>query len=150
METASCVDLLCDRYLFLVRLTIFIAAKKAATALKKGSGRKATTVHTKVHFYRPKTLKLARNPKFVAKASKSAEAPKAYDVIKYPLTTETALKMIEENNTLIFIVNITANKRQIKEAVKTLYDIKAAKVNTLIRCVHNKLHSNITSQAISI
>lgn len=112
-----------------------IAAKKAATALKKGSGRKATTVHTKVHFYRPKTLKLARNPKFLVKASKSAEAPKAYDVIKYPLTTETALKMIEENNTLIFIVNITANKRQIKEAVKSLYDIKAAKVNTLIRFV---------------
>jgi large subunit ribosomal protein L23Ae len=108
-------------------------AKKAATALKKGSGRKATAVHTKVHFYRPKTLKLARNPKFTPKASKSAEAPKAYDVIKYPLTTETALKKIEENNTLIFIVNITANKRQIKEAVKTLYDIKAAKVNTLIR-----------------
>lgn len=90
-------------------------------------------MHTKVHFYRPKTLKLARNPKFVPKASKSAEGPKAYDVIKYPLTTETALKKIEENNTLIFIVNITANKRQIKEAVKTLYDIKAAKVNTLIR-----------------
>lgn len=120
----------------LLTLSTFFAlfvAKKAATALKKGSGRKATTIHTKVHFYRPKTLKLARNPKFVVKASKSAEAPKAYDVIKYPLTTETALKMIEENNTLIFIVNITANKRQIKEAVKTLYDIKAAKVNTLIR-----------------
>lgn len=86
-----------------------------------------------MHFYRPKTLKLPRNPKFVAKASKSAEAPKAFDTIKYPLTTETALKQIEENNTLIFIVNLTANKRQIKEAVKTLYDIKAVKVNTLIR-----------------
>ncbi len=116
-----------------VSFYFFCAAKKVATALKKGSGRKATTVHTKVHFYRPKTLKLPRNPKFVAKASKSAEAPKAFDTIKYPLTTETALKQIEENNTLIFIVNLTANKRQIKEAVKTLYDIKAVKVNTLIR-----------------
>lgn len=43
------------------------------------------------------------------------------------------MKKIEENNTLVFIVNITANKRQIKDAVKTLYDIKAQKVNTLIR-----------------
>lgn len=90
-------------------------------------------MHTKVHFYRPKTLKLARSPKFVVKASKSAEAPKAYDIIKFPLTTESAMKKIEENNTLVFIVNITANKRQIKESVKTLYDINAVRINTLIR-----------------
>ena len=108
-------------------------AKKTAIALKKGNGRKATTIHTKVHFYRPKTLKLARAPKFLPKASKSAEAPKEYDVIKFPLTTETALKKVEENNTLIFIVNVTANKKQIKDAVKKLYDIKAIKINTLIR-----------------
>lgn len=108
-------------------------ATKAAAALKKGSGRKATRVHTKVHFFKPKTLQLARKPKVLAKASKSVEAPKAYDVIKFPLTTESAMKKIEENNTLVFIVNITSNKRQIKEAVKALYNIKAAKVNTLIR-----------------
>ena len=108
-------------------------AKKAATALKKGTGKKSTKVYTKVHFYKPKTLKLARNPKVIIKATKSAEAPKAYDIIKYPLTTESAMKKIEENNTLVFIVGLTANKRQIKEAVKYLYDIKALKVNTLIR-----------------
>jgi large subunit ribosomal protein L23Ae len=104
--------------------------------LKKGSGRKATRVHTKVHFYRPKTLKLQRAPKYDRNISKSVEGPKAYDTIKFPLTTESAMKKIEENNTLVFIVNLTANKRQIKEAVKTLYDIKAAKVNTLIRYFH--------------
>jgi len=108
-------------------------AKKAAASLKKGSGRKASRVHTKVHFFRPKTLKLARNPKVLSKSSPTAEGPKAYDVIKYPLTTESAMKKIEENNTLVFIVNITSNKRQIKDAVKALYDIKAEKVNTLIR-----------------
>lgn len=101
--------------------------------MKKGSGRKATRIHTKVHFFRPKTLKLARAPKFNRKVTKSMEGPKEYDVIKYPLTTESAMKKIEENNTLVFIVNITANKRQIKEAVGKMYDIKADKVNTLIR-----------------
>lgn len=108
-------------------------AAKTASALKKGSGRKPTRVHTKVHFYRPKTLKLARKPKVIVKVSKSAEADKAYDVIKFPLTTESAMKKIEENNTLVFIVALTATKKQIKNAVKTLYDIKAQKVNTLIR-----------------
>merc|ERR1719445_43361 len=50
-----------------------------------------------------------------------------------PLTTESAMKKIEDNNTLVFITNLKANKHQIKSAVKKLYDIKVCKVNTLIR-----------------
>ena len=45
------------------------------------------------------------------------------------------MKKIEEHNTLVFIVDVRANKRQIKDAVKKLYDVQAAKVNTLIRYV---------------
>lgn len=47
------------------------------------------------------------------------------------------MKKIEEHNTLVFIVALTANKRQIKDAVKKLYDVQAAKVNTLIRFAHS-------------
>ena len=43
------------------------------------------------------------------------------------------MKKIEENNTLVFIVDVKANKRQIKEALKKLYDVECVKVNTLIR-----------------
>lgn len=43
------------------------------------------------------------------------------------------MKKIEDTNTLVFIVDLTANKRQIKDAVKRLYEIKADRVNTLIR-----------------
>jgi len=42
------------------------------------------------------------------------------------------MKKIEENNTLVFIVNVKANKAQIKAALKELYDIDTVKVNTLI------------------
>jgi len=56
-----------------------------------------------------------------------------YRVIISPLNTESAMKKIEENNTLVFITDLKANKRQIKDAVKKLYDVQAAKVNTLIR-----------------
>ena len=45
------------------------------------------------------------------------------------------MKQIEEHNTLVFIVDVRSNKRQIKDAVKKLYDVQAAKINTLIRCV---------------
>ena len=59
-----------------------------------------------------------------------------------PLNTESAMKKIEEHNTLVFLVDIKANKRQIKDAVKKLWDVQAAKVNTLIRSVHWKVNLN--------
>lgn len=43
------------------------------------------------------------------------------------------MKKIEEHNTLVFLVDGRATKRHIKDAVKKLYDVQAAKVNTLIR-----------------
>ena len=43
------------------------------------------------------------------------------------------MEMIEENNTLVFIVDVKSNKRQIKAALKTLYDVETIKLNTLIR-----------------
>jgi len=54
-------------------------------------------------------------------------------VLKFPLTTESANQKIEENNTLVFIVDVRATKKQIKAAVNRMYDIQCEKVNTLIR-----------------
>lgn len=108
-------------------------AKKVAGALKKGSGRKATRVHTKVHFYKPNTLKLARAPKVVNKSTPGRVKMDNYAILKYPLTTESAMKKIEDNNTLVFIVDVKANKRQIKNAVQAMHGVKAERVNTLIR-----------------
>merc|ERR1712088_741730 len=56
-----------------------------------------------------------------------------FSVVKFPLTTESAMKKIEDNNTLVFIVDPKCNKYQIKKAVKELYEVDIAKVNTLIR-----------------
>lgn len=58
-----------------------------------------------------------------------------FAIIKHPLTTESAMKKIEDNNTLVFIVHLRSNKPQIKAAVKKLYSIDVAKVNTLIRWI---------------
>lgn len=61
----------------------------------------------------------------------------------HPLNTESAMKKIEENNTLVFIVDVKANKRQIKAALKKLYDVDTVKINTLIRFVFTRvLHLN--------
>ncbi|XP_042798107.1 60S ribosomal protein L23a-like [Panthera pardus] len=42
------------------------------------------------------------------------------------------MKKIESNNILVFIVDVKANKHQIRQAVEKLCDIDVAKVNTLI------------------
>lgn len=84
-------------------------------------------------FRRPKTLRLRRQPKYPRKSAPRRNKLDHYAIIKFPLTTESAMKKIEDNNTLVFIVDVKANKHQIKQAVKKLYDIDVAKVNTLIR-----------------
>ncbi|KAL9188687.1 hypothetical protein ACHAXT_007065 [Thalassiosira profunda] len=109
-------------------------AKAAAVAkklTKSKQGRKGTRKHTKVHFYRPQTQTLDRKPKYKRKSVDKQE-PSDYSIIKYPLTTESSMKLIEDSNTLVFIVDIKKNKRQIKKAVKELYQIDCDKVNTLI------------------
>jgi len=42
------------------------------------------------------------------------------------------MKKIEDNNTLVFIVDYRTSKSQIRTAVKRMYDIQAEKINTLI------------------
>ncbi|KAK3816723.1 MAG: ribosomal protein L23/L15e core domain-containing protein [Linnemannia gamsii] len=113
-----------------------LAAKKAA--LKGVNGQKARKIRTSTTFNRPKTLKLARNPKYARKSVPHVPRLDQYKVLKTPLATESAMKKIEENNTLVFIVDVKANKRQIKDALKKMYDVTALKVNTLIRPDGNK------------
>ena len=111
-------------------------ALKAAKAVKSGSStlkKKTKKIRTKVTFHRPKTLKLPRNPKYPRISAPPRNKLDHYQILKYPLTTESAMKKIEDNNTLVFIVDIRADKKKIKDAVKKMYDIQAKKVNTLIR-----------------
>merc|ERR1711974_260656 len=105
-----------------------LATRKAHVAKKvvqKGSSgqTRVRKVRTSPSFYRPKTLRLARNPKYPRKSAPHLPRSDACKTLLYPLTTESAMKKIEDVNTLVFIVDRNTNKRQ----------IKAARVNTLIR-----------------
>ncbi|KAK2085888.1 60S ribosomal protein L23A [Saguinus oedipus] len=108
-------------------------AEAKAKALKaKKAPQKKEDPHV-THLPRPKTLRLRRQPKYPRKSAPRRNKLDHYAIIKFPLTTESAMKKTEDNNTLVFIVDVKANKHQIKQAVKKLYDIDVAKVNTLIR-----------------
>jgi large subunit ribosomal protein L23 len=54
------------------------------------------------------------------------------EVILYPVMTEKAVSLIETQNKLTFIVRRSASKPLIKRAVEELYQVKVAKVRTLI------------------
>ncbi len=53
-------------------------------------------------------------------------------LIRYPLATEKAIRMIESENTMTFEVERKAVKTDIKKQVEALYKVKVTKVNTMI------------------
>ena len=52
--------------------------------------------------------------------------------IKYPLTTEKAVRLVETENKLLFAVGFKATKSQIKKAMEDMFKVKVVKVNTYI------------------
>jgi len=111
-----------------------LKAKNAAKLIKKGTNQKSTRkIRTSVHFYRPKTLHLDRKPKYARRSVPRTNKLDQFQILKHPLTTESAMKKIEENNTLVFIVDIRSNKNHIRSAVNKMYNIKPLKINTLVR-----------------
>ncbi|GIX62126.1 60S ribosomal protein L25 [Babesia caballi] len=109
-------------------------AKIAANSVKKTTTAKGFKIRRNTHFFRGRTLALPRTPKY-RRHLRTALSKKLdkFAIIKYPLTTEKSMKMMEEINTLVFIVDSRANKAKIAKAVSELYDIKCARVNTLNR-----------------
>jgi len=56
----------------------------------------------------------------------------SYKVVKYPLSTEKSLRLMESENKLIFVVDRKANKKDIRRAVEEIFKAKVVMVNTLI------------------
>lgn len=109
-------------------------ALDAKKAVVKGiHSQKVKKVRTSASFRLPKTLKLARNPRYPRKTVAHYPRLDEYKVIVSHFNSESAIKKIEDSNTLVLRVDIKANKHQIKQAVKKLFDVEVLKVNTLVR-----------------
>ena len=52
--------------------------------------------------------------------------------MKYPVSTEKVLSLVEKENKIVFVVNRKANKKQVKEAFEKVFGVKVERVNTLI------------------
>lgn len=53
------------------------------------------------------------------------------DIIFEPVVSEKSYDLIENTNTYTFVVDRRANKTEIKEAVKSIFDVKVVSVNTM-------------------
>ncbi|MDI1492432.1 MAG: 60S ribosomal protein L25 [Ramalina farinacea] len=109
------------------------ASQASKAALRGNHQKKNRKIRLTTTFHRPKTLQLSRSPKYPRKSVPHETRLDHHKVLIHPLNTESAMKKIEENNTLVFICDVKANKRQIKGALKTLYDVDCVKINTLVR-----------------
>jgi ribosomal protein L23 len=54
-------------------------------------------------------------------------------ILRHPVSTEKAIRMMEAENKLIFVVEKSANKKIIAHAFEKYFKIKPIKVNTLVR-----------------
>jgi len=52
-----------------------------------------------------------------------------YEIVKYPLSTEKGVRLMESENKLLFRVDDRAKKADIKKAVESLFKCKIDKVN---------------------
>jgi len=51
-------------------------------------------------------------------------------IIKYPLSTEKSIRLMESENKLVFIVDNAAKKPEIKQAIEKRFAAKVLTVNT--------------------
>ena len=94
---------------------------------------KQSTKVFSIKFHHPRTKRLPKAPKYPRCLKDKRNKLDEYAIIKFPLATETALKKIEDHNTIVFMCDKQATKPMIRRAVEKRFDVKVIKVNTLIR-----------------
>lgn len=55
-----------------------------------------------------------------------------HEVLLHPIVTEKTMRLMDENNSLEFLVRRTSSKDEVKKAVETLFSCTVATVNTRI------------------
>ena len=53
-----------------------------------------------------------------------------YQILISPVMTESVFDKLEDENKIVFNVHINATKKQIKQAIEDLFEVKVEKVNT--------------------
>ena len=62
----------------------------------------------------------------------------AYDILKYPVQTEKAVRMMQNENRIVFVVDKKAKTEEIKKAFEELFKVKPIKINTMVDTKNRK------------
>ncbi len=73
-----------------------------------------------------------------------------YKTLSYAYLTEKAVGLVEKENKIVFIVDRRAGKKQIKEAIEKVFDVKVAKVNTQINGGEKKAYVKLKPESKAI
>ncbi len=52
--------------------------------------------------------------------------------VKFPLSTEKSLRLLESENKLVFVVSRKATRAEIKAEIETTFKVKVKKVNLMV------------------
>ena len=55
----------------------------------------------------------------------------SYKKVKYPLSTEKSIRLMESENKLVFVVDKKAKKNEIKKAIEEMFKAEVVSVKTL-------------------
>ena len=64
---------------------------------------------------------------------------KTSQIIKYPLSTEKSIRLMESENKLIFVVDKRAKREDVKKAIEEMFKAKVNRVNTFINIKGEKI-----------
>lgn len=110
---------------------------KMAEEMKEGTGKAEKMNNSEREVVISKGEKEVNKPVLKGKESLKKQNVKKQDpylIIKAPLSTEKAIRQIEFDNKLVFVVHPQATKRDVKQAVETLFKVKVNQIN-----IHNSV-----------
>ena len=73
-----------------------------------------------------------------------------YKIVKYPLSTEKSIRLMESQNKLIFVVDIDADKKMIKNAVEKMLKAKVKNVRTYVQNGEKRAYVKFSNESPAI
>ncbi len=73
-----------------------------------------------------------------------------HKIVKYPLSTEKSIRLMESQNKLIFVVNIDADKKMIKNAIESMFKAKVDNVRTYVSNGEKKAYVKFSNESPAI
>src|SRR3989344_2736053 len=70
--------------------------------------------------------------------SGNVQVADVYGILRYPLSTEKNIRLLEAENKLAFVVSNDATRGEIKKAVEELFKVKVSNVNTVVTAKSEK------------